>query len=358
MAEGKKQADFSHQPSAICHQAGSVQQPAGPAVTGGNAVPERRDAIPRRWTLHGLNNGTIFGLTRRGVTALPRAVSYSIGNAGTWLAWRMMTQTRAAIAANLAAVFPGESPASLERRARGVLRAYAYDVIDFIRALSAPPDVLDGVFEYRPQDARMVVDLLAQGRGLILLSGHYGNWEAGGAFLRRVVHVPLTIMAKTEADPEVNRQRREIRELLGIDSIEIGKSLDTALQIRRRLAGNHVVAFLMDRHIGRDRVAVNFLGRRAWFLKTPALMGFMTGAPLLPCFIERTAPEHFRVLATEPIFVRRDRPREEAIADATQSFATELEARVRAHPHLWYHFYRYWDAQREDGADHDGASQN
>jgi lauroyl/myristoyl acyltransferase len=311
--------------------------------------------VPRRWTLHGLNNGTIFGLTRSGVTTLPRAVSYGIGNAGTWLAWRLMRQTRAAIADNLTAVFPNESRASLEQRARGVLRAYAYDVIDFIRALAAPPETLDNVFEYRVQDARMVVDLLAQGRGLILLSGHYGNWEAGGAFLRRVVHVPLTIMAKTEADPEVNRHRREIRELLGMESIEIGKSLDTALQIRRRLAENHVVAFLMDRHIGRDRVAVNFFGRQAWFLQTPVLMGFMTGAPLLPCFIERIGPSKFRVLATEPIIVRRDRPREQSIAEAAQTFATHLEARVRAHPHLWYHFYRYWDAQ-DAAAEPDGGS--
>ncbi len=270
----------------------------------------------------------------------------------------MMTQTRAAIADNLSAVFPDASSASLERRARGVLGSYAYDVIDFIRTLSAPPEMLDEIFEYRPQDARMVVDILAQGRGLILLSGHYGNWEAGGVFLRRVVHVPLTIMAKTEADPEVNRQRREIRELLGIDSIEIGKSLDTALQIRRQLADNHVVAFLMDRHIGRDRVEVSFLGRRAWFLKTPALMGFMTGAPLLPCFIERIAPSRFLVQATEPIIVRRDRPRDESIADAAQTFATHLEARVRAHPHLWYHFYRYWDAQQAaTDPDGGGASQ-
>jgi lauroyl/myristoyl acyltransferase len=282
---------------------------------------------------------------------LPRAVSYGIGNAGTWLAWRLMAQTRAAIADNLTAVFPGESSASLQRRAREMLRAYAYDVIDFIRALSMPPAVLDGVFDYHPADAKMIVDILAQGRGLILLSGHYGNWEAGSAFLRRVVNVPLTIMAKTEADPDVNRQRREIRELLGIESIEIGKSLDTALQIRRRLAANHVVAFLMDRHIGRDRVAVNFLGRRAWFLKTPVLMGFMTGAPLVPCFIERTAPARFRVLAGTPIVVARDRPRDEAIADGAQTFASQLEARVREHPELWYHFYRYWDAQDDADAE-------
>jgi KDO2-lipid IV(A) lauroyltransferase len=282
------------------------------------------------------------------VTVLPRAVSYAIGDAATWLAWRLMRQTRAAIADNLSAVFPGESSSALERRARGVLRTYARDVIDFIRALSAPQAAMSELFDHLAADAQLFIDILAQGRGLILVSGHYGNWEIGGVFLRRVVHVPLTIMAKTEADPEVNRQRREIRDLLGIESIEIGQSLDTALQIRRRLAANHVVAFLVDRHIGRDRVEVRFLGRRAWFLKTPVLMGFMTGAPLVPCFIERVAPGRFQVRAGTPIAVSRDRPRDEAIAEAAQALTGQLDARVRAHPELWYHFYRYWDAQRED----------
>jgi KDO2-lipid IV(A) lauroyltransferase len=133
-----------------------------------------------------------------------------------------MRQTRAAIADNLSAVLPGESRPALERRARGVLRTYARDVIDFIRALSTPQAVLPAIFDYQPDEAQMFVDILAQGRGLILISGHYGNWEIGGLFLRRVVNVPLTIMAKTEADPEVNRQRREIRDLIGVESIEIG----------------------------------------------------------------------------------------------------------------------------------------
>jgi lauroyl/myristoyl acyltransferase len=288
----------------------------------------------------------IFGATCRGVAVLPRAVSYAIGGAGTWLAWRLMRETRGAIADNIRAIFPDESERALERRARLMLGAYARDVIDFIRALGAPAPERQALFDYRAEDAQLFHDLLARGRGIILVSGHYGNWEVGGVFLRRIVNLPLTIMARTESNPEVNRLRREIRDQLGVDTIEVRKSLDTALQIRRRLADNQVVAILMDRHLGRDRVEVQFLGRQAWFLKTAPLMGFMTGAPLVPCFIERMGPGRFRVRPGTPITVARDRPREEAVAIAAQDFADQLSARVRAHPEFWYHFYRYWDAQR------------
>jgi KDO2-lipid IV(A) lauroyltransferase len=321
----------------------SEDVPAGIPAPGDGTT--RRDAIRRRWTLHRLNNGAIFSATYRGVGFLPRRVSYGIGRAGTWIAWRAMRETRAAIADNLRALFPAESDRALERRARATLAAYAKDVIDFIRSLRASGADLETLFDYTSGDAQLILDLLAKGRGLILVTGHYGNWEAGGVFIRRIVNIPVAVIAMSEANPAVNRLRREIRDLVGADTIEVGQSLDTALQIRRRLAGNGMIAMLMDRHLGRDRVDVEFLGRRALFLRTPALMAFMTGAPLLPCFIERLRPGRFLVRAGVPIAVNRDRPREEAIQTAAQDFADQLAARVRTHPEYWYHFYRYWDAQ-------------
>ena len=45
--------------------------------------------------------------------------------------------------------------------------------------------------------------------------------------------------------------------------------------------------------------------------------------------------------------MRDDLPRDAAIQDAAQRFADQLAARVERRPELWYHFYRYWDAQRD-----------
>ena len=306
----------------------------------------RGDLPSPRWTLHGLNNGYIFGATCRIVAALPRGLTYAIGDVSMWLGWRLMDQTRLAIADNLLAIVPDEPQAARERRALDTLRSYARDVIDFLHAIGATDAAQRELFDFRPEHLRLFETLLAQKRGIILVSGHYGNWEIGSV-LMRVFNLPLTIVAMAEANPEVNRRRREMRDSLGVDTIEVRKSLDTALQIRRRLADNRIVALLMDRHFGRDRVAVTLAGRRAWFLKTPALMGLMSGAPLVPCFIERTGRARFSAQPGEPIFVATDLPREEAIRRATQQFADQLSARLQAHPDYWYTFYRYWDSQRD-----------
>lgn len=308
---------------------------------------ERAAAVPSRWTLHGLNNGVIFAATCRSVAVLPRSASYAIGKACTWLAWRLMTQTRAALIDNLRALFPDASEDELDARSLQTLRAYAYDVIDFLRAIEAPAAQASRMFEWRPRDEQLFRDRLAHGRGVILVTGHYGNWEIGGVFMRRVIDLPLTIVTMAEANPEVNRIRRQIRDDLDIDTIEVRQSLDTALQITRRLADNRVVAMLMDRHLGRDRVDVSLLGRTAGFLRTPALLGYLSGAPLVPCFIERLGEGRFSVTAGEPIDVRRDVPRDEAIQEAAQRMADQLGARITSHPEFWYHFYPYWKVQTE-----------
>lgn len=298
------------------------------------------------WTRHLLNSGTIFRWTRQGVGTLPRSVSYGIGHVGTWIAWRTMPRLRAAVADNLRPLFPGATERELEQRALDTIRAYAVDVIDFIRALDADVAEAYRLFEVTEQNNRRFADVLAQGRGIILVTGHYGNWEIGGVAMRRRFDLPLTVVAMPEVSEEVSRIRFEIRDALGIETIEVRQSLDTPLRITRRLRENGIVAMLMDRHADRDRVAVSFLGRPAWFLRTPALMGYLTGAPLLPCFIERLDNGRFAVVPGEPIAVARDRSREEAIADAAQAFADQLAERIKGKPQYWYQFYPYWPSQQ------------
>lgn len=301
--------------------------------------------------MHRLNTGVVFEATCRGVAILPRPLSYAIGEVGTWLAWKLMRGVREAVADNLRAVFPDASPAALERRARQTLRAYARDVIDFLAAVDVPPAHAPALFEYAPEHVHLFERLRSQGHGVVLASGHYGNWELGSVAMRHVFKVPLTVVAMAEASDTINKRRRDIRDRLGVDTVEVRKSLDTALQIRQRLASNQTVALLMDRHVGRDRVAVTFLGRHAWFLRTPALMAYLSGAPLVPCFIERTASGRFRIGPGEPIYVARDVPRDVAIQHATQQFADQLGARVGQHPEFWYQFYRYWNAQADPVVD-------
>lgn len=309
---------------------------------------DRSERRPTRWTSHALNSGLVFTATVAGVRLLPRAVSYAIGRAGAWLAWKLMGRTNEAVAANLEPIFPHESVAQRRRRALDVYRSYTRDAIDFIRALEASPAESRDLFDLRPEDGALFAELLTRGQGLILVTAHWGNWEAGGILVSRELKLPTTVVAMAEANPTVNRIRQEIRSKMGIDTIEVRQSLETPLQLRRALAENRIVALLMDRHLGKDRVAVKLLGRDAWFLKTPILMAYLTGAPIVTCFIDRIGSGRFRARPGRAIVIPRDVPRDHAIQEAAQQLATDVEERIRQRPECWYQFYRYWDAQRDD----------
>ncbi len=303
--------------------------------------------MPRRWTIHGLNSGAIFAATYYGVRILPRSLCYGIGHVGAWIAWRLMPDSNAALADNLRAIFADETEDRLRSRALDVYRSYTRDAIDFLKALSADDAAVRQMFEIEPERVASLQALHSAGHGIILVTGHYGNWEAGAVMMTRFLHLPLTVVAMREVSPEVNRIRQRIRDLLGVETLEVRQSLDTPLQIRRALSENRFVALLVDRHLGRDRVAVTFLGRQAWFLRTPIVMASLTGAPLVPCFIRRIGRGRFSALPGVPVVVRTDLPRDSAIEAAAQEIANQLAEQVAAHPECWYHFYRYWDAQRD-----------
>ncbi len=185
-------------------------------------------------------------------------------------------------------------------------------------APSQAPDAQD-LFEHSAESHELFERLLSEGRGIIVVTGHCGNWEMGSFLMRRTMAAHLTIIAMAEANPDVNRIRNSIRERLGAETLEVRQSLDTALQIRRRLGDNQMVAILMDRHLGRDRVAVTLLGRHAWFLRTPALLSYLTGAPLLPCFINRVSQDGSPFISAIRFACRRNLPRDDAIQCAAQA---------------------------------------
>lgn len=285
-------------------------------------------------------------MTYHGVRRLPRAVSYAIGHAGSSLVAAFAPASTAAIADNLRPLFPDESDAQLRRRALDTYRSYTRDAIDFLRAIE-DPDVANA-FEFSDETRRRALAMQALGRGALLVTGHFGNWEAGGLMMARALQLPLTVLAMREADDTVNRIRNDIRARMGVQTIEVRQSLDTPLQIRAALSRNQFVALLVDRHIGRDRVPVTLFGRQAWFLRTPLVIAALTGAPIAVSSVERSGPGRFLASMSEPITMPRGAGRDEWIAGAAQQIADQIAERVRRRPECWYHFYRYWDAQRDD----------
>jgi len=300
-----------------------------------------------RWHQHGLSTGLIFGMTRWGVLHIPKALSYAIGHVGTWLAFRLMKAETAALVDNYRVMWPDASEAGLRALALRAYRTYACEVIDFIRSTSRTPEELwtwmsplnDFDKVGRPGD-----------NGFLFVTAHIGNIELGAVVLRALYNYRLAVVLLPEHDPAVHRHRLELREQMGVETIEVRQDAETALRIRRFLSGGGTVAMVADRPLGRDRVEVTFFGRPTFFLRSPAIMGYLSGAPMIPSFIVRQPDGRYAGLALDPIHVDRTGDRDTAVQAAMQAFATALEGVVRQYPHLWYNFFPYWGATDDPDA--------
>ena len=301
-----------------------------------------------RWHAGALNNGVIVGATYRGVTSLPLWCSYGIGHVGTWIAYHLMRSGTNALVDNFRCVRPLAADRELAQLALKTYRAYARDTIDFIRSLEMTPAQFSAIVA--SENADVLDPLLAQRRGVILVGAHFGNWELGGVALRHFKNCRLAVVGRPEPSPGVGAIRRRLRDHFGIESIEIGHMLETALVMRRTLAANTVVAMLIDRHYGRDRLDVTFFGRQTPFLRTPALIAKMSGAPLLPASMIRQPDGRFVGWFGTPVYVDDQQAGDEALQRATNLVAAQLEGQIEANPHLWYQFYPYWKGQPPEPA--------
>ncbi len=102
---------------------------------------------------------------------------------------------------------------------------------------------------------------------------------------------------------------------------------------------------LLDRHLGKDYVEVEFFGKPAFFLRTPALLAFFSGAPLIPSFVYRDEADRLVVECGPAIDVPREGDRDANLRAATQAVAATIERQIRARPHYWYQFYSFWASQ-------------
>jgi KDO2-lipid IV(A) lauroyltransferase len=179
---------------------------------------------------------------------------------------------------------------------------------------------------------------LEAGKGAILLTGHFGNWELLGAFIRQSGY-PLDVVVKEQRNLFVDRWIDQNRMRQGVGIIKTGVAVRSVV---RSLSEGRLVAFVSDQYVGEDGLLVNFTGRPTTVSKGPAAFAVRLGVPIATGFLVRMAPWKFKVAVFPLLWPHADADREEEILRLTQAYTSHLEQVVREHPdhYLWMH--RKW----------------
>jgi KDO2-lipid IV(A) lauroyltransferase len=184
---------------------------------------------------------------------------------------------------------------------------------------------------------------LAQGKGVLVLTGHFGNFEvatiAGLANFPEMhgrIHFVRRAIKPRWLDALVTRRFRRA----GFGVMAKRGSLDAILE---RLAAGDVIVFPFDQHANPpDGIEVDFFGYPAWTFKSLAIIALATGAPVLPAASWRE-PDGRHVLSFEEPLppIESDNVNEE-IRLNTRSYNAALERLVLRHPEQWFWVHRRW----------------
>jgi KDO2-lipid IV(A) lauroyltransferase len=189
---------------------------------------------------------------------------------------------------------------------------------------------------------RALVDGLLSPRPLLLVTGHFGNWELGG-YVLGLLGFTTHAIARTLDNPYLDDFLRSFRERTGQKVLAKKDDFDN---IQSVLANGGVLATLADQDAGARGLFVDFFGRPASTHRAVALLAVEYNVPMLVMGTPRVGePMQYRVVVEEAIYPTEYQDKVEAVRGITQRFTSALERIVRRFPEQYFWLHRRWKHQ-------------
>jgi KDO2-lipid IV(A) lauroyltransferase len=190
------------------------------------------------------------------------------------------------------------------------------------------------------ENFREVVDLLLRkDQGLIMLTGHYGNWEILG-YLLATLGFRTTSVARPLDNKYVNDWVLGVRERQGQRIIDKSGATSEVIDV---LTNKGAVGFIADQNAGSKGIFVDFFGRKASTYKSIGLIAMQFDVPVVIGYARRHPEKfHFAVGVQDVIYPPDWKSQDDPLRYITQRYTKALEDVVRAEPgqYLWVH--RRW----------------
>lgn len=186
---------------------------------------------------------------------------------------------------------------------------------------------------------------LAEGHGVVVLTGHVGTWEwLSAAFT--LSGLPVTAIAKPQPNEQYTRVLNDLRATIHVEIFSRGTS--ELLAAARALKQGKILGFLADQDAGPGGAFIDFLGRPASTPMGPAVFARKFNAPVLPAFILRKKDGRHRVVIGEALRYEDHGDTDRDLYDFTVKMTRILERVVRENPTQWLWFQKRWNTPPEE----------
>jgi KDO2-lipid IV(A) lauroyltransferase len=271
------------------------------------------------------------------VSALPERMADRLGGGVGHLVHAPLKIRRATVESNLRLAFPDAAEDWIQATADAAYVHLGREAAAILRLSKLDPSAIVERTETDGWDE--MEDALSEGRGCILVTGHYGNWEiAASAVASR--GVPIAAIVRRQGNRLVDERLDATRRKLGVETIY---QADAPSRVPRVLRRNGVVGIVGDQDARRSGVFVPFFGRLASTHRGPALFALKLNAPVFACVARRLpGPDVRYTVSGRRVPVERTGDLEADVRTLTAALAARLEEQVRVAPEQYFWFHRRW----------------
>jgi len=188
-------------------------------------------------------------------------------------------------------------------------------------------------------DLSVPLGMILRGRGVIMLTGHYGNFEILGYTLATFGLESYSI-ARPIDNPYINRYLLGVRERMGQIIVDKKGATDAMLNILDKQA---TLAFIADQNAGRKGIFVDFFNRKASTYKSIGLLAMQYNLPIVVGYARRVDDRYrFKVGVTRVIQPEDWQDKDDPLRWITAEYTRAIEDFVREDPEQYWWVHRRW----------------
>jgi KDO2-lipid IV(A) lauroyltransferase len=246
---------------------------------------------------------------------------------------------------NLGIVFPGKSLAERKKMAKqsyaNFAESMAFNILMITDRISNQ-ELLDSI-EVEGWTNYEEAQKLTKGKGLLIFSAHIGNWELLPQYAALRLEKPLHIIARETSNPLLeDRIVRPLRERFGVEVFHKKNALMRIVKVIKKgeYAGFQIDQKLKPRGGG---IMIDFFGREAPTLASPALLQVRFGITVLPAFMVKPENGKHLLIIGKPIqWEDNGKSREEQIIELTRIHQKVIEDIILEYPEQWFWMHNRW----------------
>ncbi|MBY0231067.1 MAG: hypothetical protein K2W96_17420 [Gemmataceae bacterium] len=281
------------------------------------------------------------------VQALPWSMALSLARFLGWLAYRVDRRHRRVALENLRHAFPGLDEAGRDRLVRASYEHLMRVAVEMIRMpVALSRGSVERHLEYAdPADYDRMVAWVRSGRPLIVLAGHFGNWEMM-SYVFGLMGFRGAVVARRLDNPWLDRFVQGFRRKTGQEVLDKNLDFDRITGVLDR---GGFLGLVGDQDAGPRGMFVDFFGRPASTFKSMALLSLRWSAPVLVFGAARVGdPMRYRLYVADVILPEEYEGRPDAARLITERHARALETLVRLHPEQYFWLHNRWKHQRKE----------